>query len=74
LDPLQQEAEILIEKLQEKKGRLSQEQDEIGEMLKEHMTRQDVEILVEMSVQPKKKVTDLEKKFHALEVALHHVN
>jgi hypothetical protein len=60
----------MIEELQTKKGRLAQAHAERREVLKEHMTMQDVEILAEKSVQEKEKVTDLEKKFHALEVAL----
>jgi hypothetical protein len=43
-------------------------------VLKEHMTVQDLETLAGKSAQAKEKATELEKKFHALEVVLQKVN
>jgi hypothetical protein len=74
LEPLQQEAERMIEELQTEKGRLAQTHAERREVLKEHMTTQDVETLVEKNVQEKETTTKMENKFHALEVALQKVN
>jgi hypothetical protein len=74
LEPFQQQAEGMIDELQTEKGKWEQVLTERREVLTEHITTQGLETLAGKSAEAKEKVTELAKKFHALEVALQKVH
>jgi hypothetical protein len=64
----------MIEKLQAEKGKIEKIHVECREVLAEHITVQSVEKLAEKSTQVKEKVTQLEKVFQELQLAIQNVN
>jgi hypothetical protein len=74
LEPLQQEVEKMIEKMQVEKGKIEKIHAEHKEVLVEHITMESVEKLAKKSTQVREKFTQLLKLFHELQLAIQSVS
>jgi hypothetical protein len=74
LEPFQEQATKIIVELEEEKTMMTQVHAKSTKSLKEHITTQMVEELIEKGVQAKAKWEELEGKFHDLEKVMKGAN
>jgi len=74
LESFQQKVEGMIYELQKEKGKWEQVLTKNREVPTKHIIVQGLETLVWKSAEAKEKVTEIVKKFHALEIALQKVH